>query len=74
MKQSPRKKGRGTLKERMNKHISDKNDVITDEDIRNVQIGEDVSLEATESAQELAQAIEEKKQTSPWHILSEEDK
>lgn len=62
-----------TLKERIQKHITDKNDVITDEDIKNIKIGEETTEEA-KAAEEEAKAIEEKKTTSPWNVLSEEDK
>ena len=50
------------------------NDVITDEDIKNIKVGEETTDEDQKSAKELATAINEKKATSPWTILSEEDK
>lgn len=71
---SNRKRVSKSLKARIQKHIKDKNDVITDEDIKNIKVGEDVSEEDHKTAAELAKAIKEKKATSPWTILSEEDK
>jgi hypothetical protein len=74
-KASTQKKVSKTLKARIQKHITDKNDVITDDDIKNVKVGvESGSEEEQKSAKELADAIKTKKQTSPWTILSEEDK
>lgn len=63
---------KGSLKERVKKHLTDKNDVITEEDMKNIKIGGEEGEEKT--AEELAKALEEKKQTSPWTILTEEDK
>jgi len=74
-KASTRKKVSKTLKARIQKHITDKNDVITDDDIKNVKVGvESGSEEEQKAAKELANALNAKKQTSPWTILSEEDK
>lgn len=70
---SPKKVSK-SLKARMQKHITDKNDVITEEDIKNVKVGEEGTEEEQKNAKELASAIQEKKITSPWTILSEEDK
>ena len=71
---SSRKKVSKSLKARIQKHLTDKNDVITDEDIKNIKVGEETTDEDQKSAKELATAINEKKATSPWTILSEEDK
>lgn len=62
-----------TLKERIQKHLTDKNDVITEEDIKNVKIGEETTEEKT-AAETDAEIIEKAKITSPWNVLSEEDK
>ena len=66
------KKGAKALKDRVNKHLKDKNDIITDEDMKNINVGEDI--DDSKAAEDLAKVLEEKKQTSPWNILSEEDK
>jgi hypothetical protein len=66
------KKGAKALKDRVNKHLKDKNDIITDEDMKNINVGEDV--DDSKAADDLTKALEAKKQTSPWSILSEEDK
>jgi hypothetical protein len=73
---SSRKKVSKSLKARIQKHLTDKNDVITDDDIKNIQVGEgeDGPVEDKKDAADLANAINEKKVTSPWTILSEEDK
>jgi hypothetical protein len=70
-----KQKGTKSLKDRVHQHLNDKNDVITDEDIKNIKVGEDSSEEPiVRDADKLADAINKKKQTSPWTILSEEDK
>jgi hypothetical protein len=71
--QSP-KKARKTTKQRVKEHINDKNDVITEEDMMNIKVPEDLPAGAPDQAENLADAIQEKKQISPWSILSEEDK
>lgn len=77
-KKSPKKSK--SLKERVKEHLTNKNDVITEEDLKNIKVGEDstdnpeTAAETTKEAKELEEAIDEKKQTSPWNILSEDDK
>jgi hypothetical protein len=72
-------KGSKALKDRVHQHLNDRNDVITDEDMKNIHVGED-SIEGEpetkqdmKDADKLADAIEEKKQSTPWTILGEED-
>lgn len=72
--QGSRKKISKDLQARVRKHITDKNDVITDEDIKNIKVGDDTIPEDAEQAKKMADALNEKKITSPWTILSEEDK
>lgn len=72
--QGSRKKNSKELQARVRKHIADKNDVITDEDIKNIKVGDDANPEDPEQAKKMADALTEKKITSPWTILSEEDK
>lgn len=69
-----KRKNSKSLKDRVNQHLKDKNDVITDEDMRNIKVGEDIPAEEEKSAEDLAEAVKEKKATSPWTILTEEDK
>ncbi len=81
---TPRKKGPKSLKDRVHKHLADKNDVITEEDLKNVKVGEEAFREDDAAKQtlsedlkkgdELTEAVEERKITSPWNILSQEDK
>jgi hypothetical protein len=73
-----RKKGTQALKDRVHQHLNDKNDVITDEDMKNIQVGEENEKEPEtnedlKDADKLADAIEEKKPSTPWTILGEED-
>lgn len=84
MKQEIKKKGPRSLKDRIHKHLADKNDIITDEDLRNIKIGEEAFTEDANARQALAEdlkkskeltdAIEETKIISPWNILTEDDK
>lgn len=78
-KRVTKKNGTKTLKDRVHQHLNDKNDIITEEDIKNIKIGEDTVEEEPETKQdlkeadELAKSINEKKQSTPWSILGEED-
>jgi hypothetical protein len=71
-----KQKGTKSLKDRVHQHLNDKNDVITEEDIKNIKVGEETveEPEAIKDADKLADVLNERKQTSPWSILSEEDK
>ena len=75
MKQKGVTKTKGTkaLKDRVHQHLNDKNDIITDEDMKNIKVGEEPESGDTQDADKLADAIKEKKQSSPWTILGEED-
>ena len=74
-----KKKGTKTLKDRVHQHLNDKNDIITEEDMKNIKIGEESveeepeTKENLEEAHKLAESINEKKQSTPWTILGEED-
>jgi hypothetical protein len=68
-----KKKGTQALKDRVHQHLNDRNDIITDEDIKNIKVGEEPETEDAQDADELADAIKEKKQSSPWTIMGEED-
>jgi hypothetical protein len=65
-----------TLKEKIHKHISDKNDVITDQDIRDVKI-EDINEvplrqeEEIEKKEEEIQPNDENRKANTWDVLSE---
>ena len=78
-KEVTKKNGTKTLKDRVHQHLNDKNDIITDEDMKNIKVGEESVEEEPElkedikDADELANAIKEKKQSSPWSVLGEED-
>lgn len=74
-----KKKGTKTLKDRVHQHLNDKNDIITEEDMKNIKVGEDAVEEEPETKQDLkdadklAESIKEKKQSTPWTVLGEED-
>jgi len=78
----PKRKKSETLKERIRRHIYDKNDVITDEDIRDAVAGEAVPKETTTEtpltkeekieAKKMEEEIPENKKKTPWDILSED--
>lgn len=71
-KSSSNSKGSKSLKARVRKHLTDKNDVITDEDLKNIQI--DTANPEPENSKELAEALEQKKARTPWDILREDIK
>ena len=69
-KQAKRKKGE-TLDEKVQRHLKDKNDIITDEDIRDVVVGTIPPAEEVKS-EELADELSKKKKITPWDILDED--
>ena len=83
-KQPKRSKSTRSLKDKIHKHISDKNDVITEDDLKNIQVGED-SFEKEQGAiddlpdqidkesKELSSVIPKSHGTNPWNILDDED-
>jgi hypothetical protein len=64
-------KGSKSLKARVRKHLTDKNDVITEEDLKNIKIHS--NPEDPEDAKELAESLK-KKAGTPWDILREDIK
>jgi hypothetical protein len=68
-----KKKGTQALKDRVHQHLNDRNDIITDEDIKNIKVGDEPDSPDTQKADELAESIKEKKQSTPWTIMGEED-
>jgi hypothetical protein len=69
-KKPKRKKGE-TLDEKIQRHIKDKNDVITDEDIRDAVVT-GITPAQEEESEELADELSKKKKITPWEILDEE--
>ena len=68
-------KKRETLKEKVRRHLRDKDHVITDEDIRDAVVGEQEIREQQADADALAKDIREEekvKKTTPWDILDED--
>lgn len=68
-----KKKGTQALKDRVHQHLNDRNDIITDEDIKNIKVGDEPDSADTQKADDLADSIKEKKQSTPWTIMGEED-
>jgi hypothetical protein len=76
-------KRKESLEERVHRHLNDRNSEITDEDIKNVRTELEIRGETNpESAQENAKKDKknpgapsknkgEKKQTTPWNLLSD---
>jgi hypothetical protein len=64
-----RKKGE-TLQEKVQRHIKDKNDIITDEDIRDAVMGT-ITPAQQEDSEEFADELEKKKKITTWEILDE---
>lgn len=72
MKQIPsNRKDSKSLKARVKKHLTDKNDVITEEDIKNIEVGTEI-VEDPEAAKELAESLKEKKVGTAWNVLRED--
>ncbi len=74
----PHKKGKGkTAKELMKKHISDKNDVISEEDFKNLEVDLD-AVDETSHTPEIDEGRErpkdedkDPKNITPWSVISE---
>ena len=69
---TPKRKKGETLDEKVQRHIKDKNDVITEEDLRDVVMGGITPIKKEES-EKLADELSKKKKTTPWDILDEND-
>ena len=70
---SPKRKKGETLDEKVQRHLKDKNDIITDEDLRDVVIG-GITTQEEKKGEEMADDLAEKKTTTtPWDILNEEE-
>ncbi len=70
--------GRKTPKQIVDKHIKDKNDVITEEDFKNVQLDLGVNSETTHEPLDLPDNSERPKdegkdhnKVTPWDVISE---
>jgi hypothetical protein len=72
MDKQPKRKKNETLPEKARRHLMDKNDIIPDEDIRSVKVGE-ISGKEEEKSKEFADEFTKKKKITPWNILDEEE-
>jgi hypothetical protein len=68
----PKRKKGETLKEKIHRHLNDKDDKITDEDIRNAIVGESAIPDIEEEGEKMAEEVPKDKKTTPWDILSED--
>ena len=68
------KPGKGvTLKEKIKKHLNDKNDVVTDDDLKNVIVGVNgVSSDSEEPHLEV-EDIPTKKIITSWDVIDEKE-
>ena len=71
--QQPPKRKRTRLQEKIHKHLNDKNDRISDEDIRDVEVGASDEQSPLEDGETLSEKINDKekelpkdKQVTPW--------
>ena len=72
-KKSKAKNGK-SLKERVKKHLTDKNDVITEQDLKDVVVGEDaVDLNNPDEPTVLAEDVPPKKVITAWDIVDEKE-
>jgi len=81
MKQGSRRKSSETLRDKVQRHLHDKNDIITDEDIRDAIVGENDSEKASritdqpsehqQNTSKKGDEIPQNKNTTPWDVLSE---
>ena len=68
----PKRKKGETLKEKIDRHLNDKDDKITDEDIRDVKVGEDAIPNLKKKSEEMSEEVPKDKNITPWDILNEE--
>ncbi len=68
----PKRKKGETLKEKIDRHLNDKDDKITDEDIRDVKVGKDAIPNLKKQAEEMSDEISKDKNKTPWDILDED--
>ena len=67
------KKGK-TLKEKVHRHLTDKDDVITEQDLKEVIVGvEAVDLKNPEEPTILAEDFPPKKTITPWDIIDDKE-
>ena len=69
---TPKRKKGETLHEKVQRHLKDKNDIITEEDLRDIVVG-GIAPAQEQQSEELADELSKKKKTTPWDILDEEN-
>lgn len=68
-KKSKAKKGK-SLKERVKRHLTDKDDIITEQDLKDVVVGVDaVDVNNPDEPTILSEDLEPKKIITPWHVV-----
>jgi hypothetical protein len=72
-KKTGSKKGK-TLKEKIQRHLADKNDVITEQDLKEVIVGVDaVDLDNPDEPSIQADDVHPKEKITPWDVLDEKE-
>ena len=78
--QNPGKKKKDSLEEKIHRHLNDKNDRITDEDIRDVVVGSssdqspsDDGRTIADKAKEMEEGLPKSKKGTPWDMLTDEN-
>ena len=72
-KKSKTKKGK-SLKERVKRHMTDKNDIITEQDLKDVVVGvEEVDLNNPDEPTILNGDVEPNKMVTPWDVVDEKE-
>lgn len=62
-----------TLEEKVHRHLRDKNDIITEQDMKEIVVGVDaIDTEKPDEPSILAEDIHPKKAITPWDLLDEE--
>jgi len=72
-KPGPKRKKGETLKEKIHRHLNDKNDKITDEDIRDARVGKNAETDIEKEGEKIADEVPKDKKTTPWDILSDDE-
>jgi hypothetical protein len=70
----PFQKQGNSLKEKVRRHLTDKNDIITDQDLRDVIVGvEAIDMKHPEEPTFLETDIPPKKVITPWDIVDDQE-
>jgi len=68
----PKRRKDETLEEKVHRHLKDKNDIITEDDLKNVKV-EPITKREEAKSEKFADELSKKKKITPWNILDEEE-